>query len=326
MVRPLHPFAYVSSSAAPCAPPRFVWLAVALLAAWPVSARAATPSGCDPPRTRIALVGLSDATDHAWQVWTGSSPGALVTRLLADSLRASRGREVLVLTDLPANPRRPLDDGPALDAAHELDAEIVVTGTVDEFTHEDRREAGKLWRWGVGAPDARSRARVKVTLRVLDANDGSVIIETGATRERTSRATATVDRPSASPAAPASETLLGQALDEAISDLVHTIGLRLETRWQARVVSVVGDTCALDAGTTRGHFVGQRLEVWRSGIETWDEDFVRLSEEMRVGLLAVTSIEGPGRVRTRLIEGEARPGDHVRACSNSSPPVATLRR
>ena len=276
------------------------------------------------------LMALTDGSDHAWQVWTGAEPAPLVTRLLADSLRACRGREVMTVADPRRAARRAMDDGPALEAARSLDAEIVVTGRVDEFTQEDRREAGKLWRWGVGAPDARSRARVRVTLRVLDANDGSVIIETAAVRDKASRAASTVDRttPPAQAAGPAwaPEALLGQALGEVLSDLVHTVGLRLETRWRASVESVSGDDCTLDTGTTRGHFVGQRLEVWRPGIETYDEDLVRLDEEARIGALVVTAIEAPGRVRARIVEGEARPGDDVRACSNGAAPVASLRR
>jgi hypothetical protein len=275
------------------------------------------------------LVGLTDGTDHAWQVWTGMAPAPLVTRLLADSLRASRGREVMMIADPRQAARRAMDDGPALDAAHELEAEIVVTGTVDEFTQEDRREAGKLGRWGVGAPDARSRARIRVTLRVLDANDGSVIIETGATRERTNRAASTVNRSTppakAQAADPAPEALLGQALSEVLSDLAHTIELRLEARWRASIASVTGDQCVLDTGTTRGQFVGQRLEVWRFGIETYDENLIRLGEEARVGALVVTAIEAPGRVLTRIVEGDARPGDGVRACSQAAATVAIRR-
>lgn len=323
-----------------------VTLAASLLVAWPASARAATADAtpatatataaatatpCEPPHTRVMLVSLTDATDHAWQVWTGAEPATLVTRLLADSLRSSRGREVMMIDDPRHAARRTMDDGPALDAAREVGAEIVVTGTLNEFTQEDRREAGKFSRWGVGAPDARSRARVRVTLRVLDANNGTVIIETGAVREKASRSASTVDRssPRARASGPESafapEALLGQALGEVLADLVRTVGLRLETRWRASVESVSGDECTLDTGTTRGHFVGQRLEVWRSGIETYDENLVRLSEEARVGALVVTAIEAPGRVRARVLEGDARPGDGVRACSQSAATVA-LRR
>ena len=311
---------------------RLAWLAASFLAAWPAPSRAATAiRGCDPPRTRVVLVGLRDATDHAWQVWTGTAPAQIVTRLLADSLRASRGREVLLIADPRHAAHRAMDDGPALDAARELDAEIVVTGTLEEFTQEDRRDAGKLMRWGVGAPDARSRARIRVTLRVLDATDGSVIIETGAARDKASRAASTVDRsaPTARISGPgpaiAPEALLGQALGEVLSDLTHTIGLRLETRWRAEVETVRGDECTLDTGTTRGHFAGQRLEVWRPGIETYDENLLRLGEEARVGALVVTAVESPGRVRARIVEGEAHPGDTVRACSHGAATVA-LRR
>lgn len=299
-----------------------------LIAFCPGVSRGATaaPGPCDPPRTRIALLPLADGTDHAWEAWTGTAPAPFVTRLLADSLRATRGREVAVLATVDPHARRAADDGPALERARSLDPEIVITGTVVEFSHDDRRENGKLWRWGAGALELRSKARVRLVLRVLDAHDGSVIIETAATREKLGRATANVGRREAEASPLSTEALLAQALGEALSDLSHTIGLRLQARWQARVESVTAGSCALDAGRARGHFVGQRLEVWRPGIGTFDEDLVRVGEDVRVGELVVTTIDQGGRVLARLVEGDARPGDHVRACSGGSPPALSLRR
>lgn len=302
-------------------------LFVLLIALCPGAARGATASGpCDPPRTRIALLPLADGTDHAWEAWTGTAPAPFITRLLADSLRATRGREVTVLASVDPHARRAADDGPALERARALDPEIVITGTVVEFAYDDRRENGKLWRWGVGALELRSKARVRLVLRVLDARDGSVIIETAATREKLGRATANVDRsgPDASPLS--TEALLAQALGEALSDLNHTIGLRLQARWQARVESVSDGSCALDAGRARGHFVGQRLEVWRPGIDTFDEELVRVHEDARVGALVVTAIDHGGRVRARLVDGDVLPGDRVRVCSGGSTPALSLRR
>ena len=309
----------------PRVPTRCAWLAVLCLATWPVPVRALeTPGECEPPRLRLALLTLTDATDRAWEAWTGAAPGPLVTRLLADSLRHARGREVLVMSEARPLARRATDDAPALEAARTADAEVVVTGTLAEFVHEDRREGGKFWRWGAGALDSRARAKVRLSLRVLDAVDGSVIIETTASRERTGRGTANVARPESPDVAPAPETLLGEAIGEVLADLVRTLDRRLEARWNARVDSVEGLACALDVGTTRGHFAGQRLEVWRAGIETFDEDLVRLGEEVRVGVLVVTALDRPGRVRARVTQGEARPGDRVRACSAGTTPALSL--
>lgn len=300
-------------------------LFVLLLAFCPgVSRGAATPSPCEPAPTRVVLFTLADATDHAWEVWTGAQPGPLVTRMLADSLRGTPAREVHVLDGTGRATPRALDDAPALERARADDADIVVTGRLEELLIEDRREGGKLWRWGVGAPDSRSRARVRLVLRVLDARDGSVIIETAATRERSGRATAVVDR-SAAPALVAPDAFLGQALGEVLADLTRTIGLRLEARGQGRVATVQGEWCALDLGTARGHFEGQRLEVWRSGIETYDEELMRVGEEVRVGMLVVTGIDMSGRVSARRVEGDAQPGDRIRACAGATPALSLKR-
>ncbi len=300
-------------------------LAVALLAAWPAPACATPPPGdCVPPRTRVALLPLVDATDRAWAAWTGADPAALVSRLLADSLRREDACEVLLLPSAAA--ARSVEDAEALVAARRVHAEVVVTGTLSQFTHEDRRERGKLWRWGVGAPDARSRARVRVTLRMLDVRDGTVIIETTAARDRAERGTATVSRPLPTTTVSAPATLLAEVLGEVLADLARTLESRLEARWQARVESAKDGECVLAVGASRGLFPGQRLEVWRAGIETFDEDLVRLNEEARVGALVVMALDGPVRARARLTEGEVRAGDRVRACSSGSTPALSLRR
>ncbi len=299
--------------------------AAVLLAAWPAPALAApSPGDCVPPRTLVALLSLADATDHSWAVWTGADPAALVSRLLADSLGRQPSCEVSLLST--AGLSRSVEDGEALVAARRVHADVVVTGTLSEFTHEDRRERGKLWRWGASAPESRSRARVRVTLRMLDVRDGSVIIETAAARDRAERGTATVSKPLPNPIGATPATLLAEVLGEVLEDLTRTLELRVQARWQALVESADDGACVLAVGASRGLTPGQRLEVWRSGIETFDEDLLRLNEEARVGALVVTALDGPGRARARLTEGEVRAGDLVRACSPGSAPALSLRR
>ncbi len=273
----------------------------------------------------MALCALADATDRSWATWTGEQPSALVGRRLADSLTRTHRRDV-VLVGRGAEPAaRPPEDAHALELARAARAEVVVTGVVVEFVHDDHREPGKFSRWGVGPPDARSFAGVRVTLRVLDAEDGSVILETSIARERRGRATASTGRPRAAAAPGAPSGPLAEALDEVVSDLAHTLDRRLTDRWRANVLFATPERCLLDAGAGHGLFAGGRLEVWRAGIETWDEDFTRLGEEVRVGVVIVTGLEGRDRAHARVVEGEVRPGDRVRPCTAEPPPVS-LRR
>jgi hypothetical protein len=254
-----------------------------------------------------------------------------VAHLLADSLEQGRGRQVLrpsaaAHDDPTAAPLRAPDDEPALRVARDLRAEVVVTGTVSVFTRDDRRETGRLARWGVGAADARSHVQVSVTLRALDVSDGSVLIETTAARERTGRGTANVVRLQAGADGSASDPLLAAVLGEVIGDLTRTLGQRLDARWQASVLGEGRGVYLLDAGVSRGLFAGERLEVWRSGIESLDEDLVRMGDDVRVGAVVVTALAGRGRAHARLVEGEARGGDHVRPCAGDSPSALSLRR
>jgi hypothetical protein len=236
-------------------------------------------------------------------------------------------RVPLVAEAYPARPpARAPDDEPALRAARATGAEVVVTGLVGAFTRDDSREAGRLARWGVGAPDARSHVHVSVTLRVLDARDGSVIIETTAARDRIGRGTAAASRPERATQGFSFDPLLEQAVRDVLGDLARTLRERLDAYWQARVLLEGRGIYVLDAGSSRGLFTGERLDVWRSGIEVVDEDLVHVGNEARIGALMVVGFERHGRARARLVEGEARMGDSVRPCSGDGPPAVSLRR
>jgi len=314
--------------------------AACTLAAAPAPALAARVSGdCAPPRTRIVLCPLVDVTDRSWAAWSGAEPASVVSRMLADSLMKARGRDV-VLAPASAEARRPVEDALAIELGRRARAEVVVTGVVREFTQEDRREPGKFSRWGVGPPDARSFAEVRVSLRVLDARDGTVILESTVSRERRRRSAASIERsplaseavvtpgerPSEQPVAALPGGPLAEALDEVIADLVHSLDKRLDERWQARVVSAAGGVCVLDAGAASGLFTGERLEIWRPGIETYDSDFLRVGEEVRVGVVVVTTFDPSGRAKARVAEGDALPGDRVRPCRPDSTAPVTFRR
>lgn len=286
---------------------------------------------CAPPRTLLALLPLADRTDGSWALWSGESPALLVGRLLADSLGRARGRRVLRLPTASglepgAWPARAADDEPALRAARRAHAEVVVSGTVSVFTHEDTRESGRLARWGVGAPDARSHVRIAVTLRVLDASDGSVIIETSASRDRVGRGTASVSQHDRGALTAYADPLADQVLSEVLGDLASTIGQRLDASWQARVLLERRGIVVLDAGSARGLFAGERLDVWRPGIQMLDEDLVHLGNAARIGSLIVLGFDGHGLARARLAEGEARMGDLVRPCGDDTSPALSLRR
>jgi len=181
-------------------------------------------------------------------------------------------------------------------------------------------------RWGMGGPDSRSRARVSVTLRALDPHDGTVLIETTSSRDRYGKSVANVHRPDASEDRELLDPLLSEILGEVIGDLTRTLGERLEGRWMARVLAERGGMCVLDAGASRGLFAGERLDVWRPGIQILDEDLARLGDDVWVGSVVVVSFQGRARARARLADGEVQPGDIVRPCSQAAPPAISLRR
>jgi hypothetical protein len=310
-----------------------VLLGLALSAATAAHARALEPGAglCQPPITVIALTPLADRTDGVWNNWSGQSPATLVTRLLADSLASDHGCEVLRLGGPSARGSgasipRPLDDDLALRAARRTPAEVVVTGSVDVFMHDDHLEPGKFARWGMGAPDARSSVRVSVSLRAVNVRDGSVLIETTASRERTGKTVAMIDRPDRSGSNAGLDPLIAQALGEVLSDLSRTLELGVEGRWKANVLTARHGEVELDAGAARGVFAGERLDVWRPGIALLDEDLARLGDDVWVGSVVVTSLRGRGHARARLVDGEVHAGDLVKPCSLASPPALSLKR
>ena len=309
-------------------------LALAVVCSFATKSQAASssPGVCAPPRTVVALVPFADQSGGAWQLMTGTSPAALVAARLADSLQTVHGRSVVIApgpaASEPGRPARMADDAVLLAAARRVQAEVVLSGVVTSFAHEDRREPGRFGRWGMGAPDARSRAEVAVTIRVLDAHDGSVILESRAARERAGRSTSSAGAaPSMGGVADLTQDeLIADALDQVLGDLVRTLAARLDARWQARVIAEGRGIYVIDAGSARGLFAGERLDVWRSGIELLDEDLMRIGEDVRTGAVVVESIDGKGHARVRLAEGEVRPGDLVRPCSGASDAAMSLRR
>jgi hypothetical protein len=285
---------------------------------------------CQPPNTVLALTPLADRTDGVWTNWSGQSPATLVTRLLADSLARDHGCEVLRIASPPARgcagPPRPLDDDLALRAARRTSAEVVVTGSVDVFMHDDHLEPGKFTRWGMGAPDARSSVHVSVSLRALSVRDGTVLIETTASRERTGKTVATIDRPERAGSNGGLDPLIAQALGDVLSDLARTLERGVEGRWKANVLSEHRGDVVLDAGASRGVFAGERLDVWRPGIALLDEDLARLGDDVWVGSVVVTSLRGRSHAHARLVDGEVHAGDLVKPCSLASPPALSLKR
>ena len=123
-----------------------------------------------------------------------------------------------------------------------------------------------------------------------------------------------------------SDELLEQVLSEVLGDLSRTIGQRLDARWRARVILEGSGIYVLDAGAARGLFPGERLDVWRSGVEVYDENLLHVGDDARVGALVIVALEGHGRARARLAEGEARMGDTVRPCSEDAGPAMSVRR
>lgn len=286
------------------------------------------PGVCAPPRTLVAIAPFEDRSGGAWQLISGLSPARLVAARLADSLEQVHGRSVIhlpvVVTRSGASPGRLVDDVALVAAARRASAEVVLTGVVTAFVHEDRREPGRFGRWGMGAPDARSRAEIAVTLRVLDAQDGSVVMESRAARERVARTTSSARSSTAGPTV--EDELIEEALQQVLGDLVRTLAARLDARWQARVISEGRGFYMIDAGSARGLFAGERLDVWRSGIELLDEDLMRIADHVRTGVVVVEAIDGLGRARVRLAEGDARSGDTVRPCSGAGDLALSARR
>ena len=282
---------------------------------------------CLPPHMMVALTPLADRTDGIWANWSGESPALLVTRSLADSLARGHRRDVLRLgVPLPhppaGGPGRTLDDELALRAARRTRAEVVVTGSVDLFEHDDTLEPGKFARWGGGA-DAHSHVRVSVTLRALDVRDGTVLMETTASRERNGKTAAMIDHTERMGSTGAPDPVLLQALGEVLGDLSRSLGQRVEGQWKAQVLTARHGAVTLDAGAARGLFAGLRLEVWRPGVSLLDEDLRELGDDVWVGSVVVTSLDG-ARARARLCDGEVHVGDVLKPCSESGPPELSL--
>lgn len=295
-------------------------LALSLVPAPAVHAATGEREACASPRTAVLLAPLADGTDGRWELMAAARPTAVVAARLADAL--GDARRVIRMPSGSSSRRRPMTDTELLAAARREHAEVVVSGVVDRFGNEDVSAPGRFARWGIGAPDASTEARVEVRVRVLDVASGTVLIESRAARARRSRGFASAARgESPSPL----NAALAQALDEVASDLGSVIAEQMDARWETRLIRDGEGDAWVDAGAARGVFVGQRFEVWRSRIEVVDEDHVRIGDEdHRIGAIEVLALQGPGRARVRIVEGAVRSGDLVRPCREGGD-LAVLR-
>ena len=107
---------------------------------------------------------------------------------------------------------------------------------------------------------------------------------------------------------------------------MQSVDQRLDMRWQASVLGTEPGHCVLDSGALQGLFVGQRLDVWRSGVETYDEDFVRVAEDVRVAAIEIVALQRRGRARARVLEGEVSFGDRARPCTTAPSVATTVKR
>lgn len=288
----------------------------------PAALAASDESGpCAAPRTAVLLAPLTDRTDGRWELMASTRPSAVVVARLAEVI--GDARRVVRPRALAVSSRRTLfTDAELLAAARREHAEVVVSGVVERFGNEDVSSPGRFARWGIGAQDASTEARVEVALRVLDVETGTVLIESRAARARRARGFASAGHGGD---ATLLNAALAQALEEVVRELGSVIAERLDARWESRVMRNADGGAWVDAGAARGVFVGQRLEVWRSRVEAIDEDHVRIGDEDHlVGAIEVLALEGRGRARVRVVEGAVRSGDLVRPCRGRED-VAVLR-
>ncbi len=216
-----------------------------------------------------------------------------------------------------------------------LGAEVLIRGSLTEFTLQKSQSGGNSLLSGIGVTQASASSTVGIDIRIFDASTGEIIDSERAEGTASSKGLQfSVDKGDYNASSSSFQnSCLGKATREAISKAVLFICRKMDNRpWQARVADVVDDEADkkqlyLNVGSTAGIKVGDEFEVFHPGHTLIDPDHpgrvLSITKGKKVGRCRVTSVE-PTISVAEPIEGDGFAAkDYVRLPDVPKKPPAT---
>ena len=278
-------------------------------------------------KQRVAVFSFDDKTDHTWRWWSGKGVGDgmadMLTTVLVKSGRYrvfERQQIEAALSEQRLGTSGVVTEQSAAKAGKMIGAEFSIIGAVTEFGYKQRSTGGLLKRAGLGGGVSQSTAVVGIDVRFVNTTTGEVVKAETVRKQKSAMGVALDTRSMAFDSqSKFDESLVGKAVREAIDEIVGLLDPQGGGggAWEAKVVTVDGSTCIINAGSAAGVKSGTRFLIFRKGAELTDPDTGESlgAKEEKVGEIEVTEDFGStGKASNcKVISGSIQKGDVVRA-------------
>ena len=277
-------------------------------------------------KKRVAVFKFEDKTDHTWRWWSGKGVGDGMADMLVTSLVKSGRYRVFERQEIEAalgeqrlGTAGVVTQESAAKAGKMLGAEYAIIGSVTEFGWKKRSTGGLLKAAGVGGGLSQTSAVVGIDVRFVNTTTGEIEKAETVRKQKSSMGVGVnTSQVTFASQDKFDESIVGKATREAIDDITTLLdGMSGGGGgWSAKIVTVAGGNCIINAGSESGLKPGQHFLVFRAGEELKDPDTGESlgAEETQVGEIEVTSdFGGKGKASNcRVVSGSLQKGDSVR--------------
>ena len=198
-----------------------------------------------------------------------------------------------------------------------IGAEWIIRAAITEYESKSSRSGGLIALGGFGIGGQKSRAKVVLDVRIIDASTGEVIDSVKASGDARSSGVLGAAAVSGVVLAGGKEdrTPIGQATRTALENAVQFICDRMEQiPWRGRVVDIDGQEIIINAGTKSNLQVGDMFDIYRVGKKLYDPDTGQLlgQRETKAGSIKVVEVQEKIAI-CKLVSGTMpKQGDVIR--------------
>lgn len=249
-------------------------------------------------KKRVAVFEFEDKTDHRVRWWTGQSVGRGMADMLVTSLVKSGRYRVIerqeidkIINEQQLGQSGMVTAQSAAKVSQLLGVEIAIIGSVTEFGHQRSDTGGRVKRIGVGV--SKMAATVGLDIRFINTSTGEILAAENIRRQKSKKglsiSTPKFDFRNKNRF---DDSLVGKATREAIEDIVKLLDDKgAAIPWQAKIITVKGNTVFINAGSEAGVQVGDVFYIYSKGEELIDPDTgISLgSIESKIGKIEVTN-------------------------------------
>lgn len=277
-------------------------------------------------KKRVAVFEFEDKTEHRWHWWTGQPVGQGMADMLVTELVKSGKYRVIerqAIESIIKEQRLGLSGAVTPQSAAKigqlLGVELAIVGSVTEFGYKKGGSGIRLKQKGFGFGIKSASASVGIDVRFINTSTGEILAADNVRKEKSKKGLAIDTKKLAfKNRNEFDESLVGKATREAIHEIMKKIDIQMaNVPWQAKVITVKGNTVYINSGAEAGVKVGDVFVVYSKGEELIDPDTgLSLGAiESKIGEIGVTNNNiGNGKASQCVIRSGSgfKQGDLVR--------------